>query len=595
MKKVSICFISLIIAVTAFGQLELGFSLAFPRELSDPCNSAAVTSGQTWFNADFIDTLNDAPVFPVTSANVVVSTNSGTSWLSPIGMTNIGGTNYANTWEASRNNAASGSVEYFYNCQTESTFATQCPDNVPLSFPVATNRRVYLGSGDYNNLTINHHGRTHTWNTYDIEDFFGGYDNDEFFFHVKLNGGWDDNHQVHNLFPPEWWDVWHLLAIPILNNEAEFRDSLFYAVVIADANLLIINIQDGLYKFWKPGPDDDDPLDNYTRLGPVTFSSGPDGSSEFSIRVPISLLTADDWGSWPNEANAIGTGCATVSAWLEGLDSVAYQITDVTQAAGLYCFTENYSIGTNSAPSLVPAISSLFNRDTVWTSFSCEYTDANNNLPTSVQLEVNNGSTTAYYPGTPDHRYDDGSTFAYNAQYRCAWVDTIEYRWTFNDGAGAVNTGWLKHAMPDEIDLILSGTTWDISGDSLTPLETVSMTDPDRISITNAGTVPIDLGLAITGLPGGWILDDHVAWDTTTVFGRFDPSTTVPSFDANHLLYETVTWSDGTILGTGSGVSYCVDGSNSQNLWFKFTVPEYYAGVGDQTISVRLWARTDLP
>ncbi|MGC9316361.1 MAG: hypothetical protein ACP5G4_12160, partial [bacterium] len=142
----------------------------------------------------------------------------------------------------------------------------------------------------------------------------------------------------------------------------------------------------------------------------------------------------------------------------------------------------------------------------------------------------------------------------------------------------------------------LSSTTWDISGDSLTPLETVTMTDPDRISITNAGTVPIDLGLVITGLPGGWILDDHVAWDTTAVFGRFTAGTTAPLlFDDNDLLAETVTWSDGTILGTGSGVSYCVDGSNNQNLWFKFTVPEYYAGVGDQTISVRLLARTDLP
>ncbi len=576
----------LIIAVTSFAQLDLGFSLAFPREIVNQCNSAAVASGVTWFNADFIDTLNDAPVLPVNSARVIASTDAGSTWLSAINMTNIGGTHYADTWQASRTNAGSGSVEYYFDCTTESTFATQCPDNVPTSNPLAENRRVFLGSGDFNNLVAD--GRS--WNTYDIQNFYGGYDDTYFYFHVTLAGGWQDRH--NSLFP--YYNYYHIMAIPILNNESEFRDSLFYAVVIADMNLLVVNIQDGLYKFWKPGPDDDDPLDNYTRLGAVTFSSGPNGSSSFTVRVPISLLTNDDWGVWPNQSRAIGTGCATVTAWLSGLTDFQYQIMDVTRAAGMYCYTNNYTIGTNTAPTLAPAVSSSFNRDSVWVDFSCNYTDANNNLPTVKQLEVNNGSVTTYYPGSSDHRYVDGSNFTQSVLYRCAWVDTIQYRWTFNDGAGAVNTGWLKHAMPDEIDLILSRSSWTVP-DTLMPLETVMMTASDYISITNAGTVPVDLGLVVSDVPPGWILDDHVAWDTTTVFGQFNTSTTPPAFDDNHLLSNTLTWATGPILGMGEGVSYCVDGANSQNLWFKFVVPRYYTGIGAQSIRVQLWARTDLP
>ncbi len=598
MRKSILCFIALIMITTAFAQMDLGFSLAFPRELSDPCNSAAIASGQTWFNADFIDTLNDEPL-PVNGADVVASTDGGNTWLSPIAMSNIGGTNYENTWECSRTNAASGNVEYYFICETESTLTTQCPNNSPTSFPLAANRRAYLGYGDFDNLTLDHHGRTDTWSTYDIKDFYGGYDADEFFFHVKLTGGWDDNHQVHSVWPPEWWDVWHLMAIPILNNEAESRDSVFFAVVVGDINLLVITIYDGLYKFWKEADTsaggDDDPMNNYERLGPVTFSAGPDGATEFSIRFPISLLTSDEWGSWPNASQAIGTGCATVSVWLVSEDSVAYQVTDVTEASGMYCFTENYTIGTNSAPTVADGISSSFNRDTIWVDLSCDYNDADNNLPTDAQLEIDNGSVTTVYPGTPDHIYDDGSTFEHSVQYRCEWVDTIQYRWTFNDGSGDVSTGWVKHALPDEINLVFAGSTWDLSGDSLTPLETVTMTALDYITISNAGTVPVDFGLAVSDPPPGWILADHVAWDTTTVYGHFDDETIPPTFGSDDLLSTSITWADGALLGGGEGVSYCVDGANSENLWFKFTVPRYYSGYGDQTMTVQLWARTDLP
>jgi len=585
----------LLIALSAFAQLDLGFSLAFPRELSAPSNSAAIASGVTWFNADFIDTLNDAPVFPVTDANVYASTNGGTSWGAPISMKNIGGTGYEDTWDTCRTNAASGSIEYYFQCETDSTYMTQCPDNVPESFPLAINRRVFLGYGDYDNLTLNHSGHTDTWTTYDIKDFYGSYDADEFFFHVKLTSGWDDNHNVHSIFPPEWWDVWHIMAIPILNNEAEFRDSLFYAVVIADANLLVINIQDGLYKFWKPAPGDDDPLDNYTRLGDVTFSSGPDGATEFSMRFPISLLTSDDWGSWPNAAEGIGTGCATVSVWLHSLDSVAYQITDVTQASGMYCYTQNYTIGTNTAPTLLDAISYSLNRDSLWIDFSCDYTDADGNLPTLRRLEIDTGAVVTYTVGDSDHVYSDGVTYEHQEFYRCYWTDTLEYRWTFNDGAGEVSTGWVKYGLPDAISLTLSTSSWDVSGDSLTAMETVTMGDGDGILITNIGNVPVDLGVVVSDPPPGWVISDHANWDTTTVYAHFDDETTVPTFDADDLIYETITWAEGVLLGGGEGISYCVDGANTERLWMKFVVPRYYTGWGDQTMTVQLWARTDLP
>ena len=461
--------------------------------------------------------------------------------------------------------------------------------------PRSTPSNSSAASDVYKRQTLNHHGRTHTWATYDIKDFYGSYDDDEFFFHVKLNGEWDDNHQVHDLFPFEWWDVWHLMAIPILNNEAEFRDSLFYAVVIADANLLVINIQDGLYKFWKPGPDDDDPLDNYERLSDLTFSSGPDGSSGFSVRVPIDSLTSDDWGSWPNATEGIGTGCATVSAWLAGTE-VEYQITDVTQASGMYCYTQDYTIGTNTAPNLLAALSYELSRDSLWVDFNCEYSDADNNLPTVRRLEVDTGAVATYPVGTPDHIYSDGAEFEHELLYRCYWTDTLLYRWVFNDGSGDVTTPWTQWAFPDEISLVLSTTSWDLRGpDSLTANETVTMSDADGILITNIGNVPVDFGIAVSDPPPGWVLDDHQNWDTTTVWAHFDDNTTVPAFNSDDIVDELITWADGLLLGGGEGVSFCVDGANTERLWMKFTVPRYYSGYGDQTMTVQLWARTDLP
>ncbi len=602
MKIFGPVLIAIILISTSFAQLDLGVSLAFPREITDVCNSAGVVSGQTWFNTDLIDTLNDdtsTTIFPVSSASVHTSINGGNTWLSLIGMSNIGGTYYEDTWEANRTNAATGAVEYYISCETDSTLATECPDNSPTSFPLADNKSADLGAGDVNNLTIDHHGRTDTWNTYDIQSFRGGYDSDEFFFRVTLAGGWDDNHQDHSGWPWNWWDVWHILAIPILNNESEFRDSLFFAALICDINLLVIDLDDGLYKFWKEADPsaggDDDPMNNYQRLGDLDFSSGPDGSNDFSIRFPISWLTDNGFGSWPNATDGFGTGCATVSVWLVGLDSVAFHITDATKAAGLYCHTHQYTIGTNSAPTLVDAVSHSINRDTTWVDFSCTYTDTDNNLPTTAQLEIDDGSRTLYNLGTPDHVYDDGSLFERSFTFRCAYEDTFRYQFLFNDGAGVVSTGWVDYLVPQDIHLILSTADWTIA-DTLSPMEPVVMGSADGIQISNIGNVTVDLGLAVSVPFPGWILSDHINWDTTTVYGHFNDEADPPvTFDADDIITEALTWAEGSLLGGGEHLSFCVDGANSEKLWMKFVVPRYYADFGDQTMTVQLWARTDLP
>jgi len=592
MKKYLAFF--LLIPVILFAQFDLGISFAFPREINNPCNSAAVASGQTYFNADFMDTLNDpssTTIFPVNDANVYCSTNGGTSWLSPISMSNIGGTNYEDTWQASRTNAGSGTVEYFYQCETESTYSSECPDNVPTSFPLAANRSIYISdpAGDHTDVDA---GRR--WDSYDITGFYASYDNDEFFFRVTLAGGWTDIHS-------SWWPLYtyyHILAIPILNNESPYRDSLFFAVVIANANFLIVNVNDGLYKFW--GEDDDeDPLNNYDEICNLTYSSGPDGSSDITVRIPISQLTSNGWGTWPNETEVFGTSVATGAAWLVGLDSVAYQLTDFINATGVYCHTHQYTIGTNTGPSLSQSASQSSNRDTTVINLECTYTDANNNLPTTRQIRIDDGTLNTYDVGTPDHVYDDGADFTYDLTYRCEYVDTIKYNWIFSDGQSTDSTGWMYQYIPEDIQLQIDPGSWTIAPD-LEALDTVVMIGGDEFTITNTGNVQVDFGLLATVLPIGWHLSTYTDWDTTVVYGRFDDSATPPDitgFDADDALDDAaIIWCDGTHFGGGGqNVSFCVDGANSENLWMGFIVPEYYGGPGDQTITVQLWARADLP
>ncbi|HHS49686.1 MAG TPA: hypothetical protein ENN07_01035 [candidate division Zixibacteria bacterium] len=153
MKKTLLLFFALCFVITAFAQFEVGISLAFPREIAYPCNSAGVATGQTYFHADFIDTLNSGSTtsFPVTSAKTHISTNGGTSWLTPLTMSSLTEMHYEDTWQSSRTNAASGNVMYYFQCETESTFTTETPKNDPVSFPLPANKSAHVNdpTGDH--------------------------------------------------------------------------------------------------------------------------------------------------------------------------------------------------------------------------------------------------------------------------------------------------------------------------------------------------------------------------------------------------------------------------------------------------------------
>jgi len=459
MKKIFVLCISLSLVAVTFAQLDIGISLAFPREFNNLCNSAAVASGVTYFNTDMIDTLNDESVitFPVTSAHTYVSTDAGSSWLSPIAMANVGGIYYPDTWQSSRTNAASGSVEYYFKCETESTLTTECPDNNPTSFPLDNNKSVQIGdvTGDQEDVD------GYTYSSVDITDFYVSWDTDEFFFKVNLGSGWKDMH-MEGPFPFRT-TYYHMLTIPIINNESSYRDSLFFGVVIGNVNVFgIINIYDGIYKFWTEDGDDDS-LNNFRRLGDVTCSpSNPDDDSEFSVRVPISVLTSNGWGIWPNSSRAIGTGCSTMSFWIESIITLAYNpvVTDVTKSSGMICQTHTYNIGTNTIPTLSPTHSADYERDTTWFDLSCTYTDSNDNLPTLRQLTIDDGSSTTYTVGNLDHSYTDGSLFEYSAIYGCEHLDSLRYKWDFDDGAGIVSTGWI-YAVLAEVAIELS-SGWNL-------------------------------------------------------------------------------------------------------------------------------------
>ncbi len=591
MMKRLLAILTLISVVSCvYGQFEIGISLAFPREFKDPCNSAAVASGTTNFNIDFIDTLNTGSTtsFPVSNAWTYVSTDAGASWLSPIVMSAIGGTFYPDTWQSSRTNAASGSVMYYFKCETESTLTSECPENNPNTFPLAANKAASIGdpAGDH----IGADGRI--WNTYDISGFWASYDSDEFFFRVNLAGGWKDNH-----FVLPFTNYFHVLAIPILNNESPYRDSLFFAVLVCNVNLLVVSASDGLYKFWAEDGDDD-PLNNYERIGSVTFTpSDPGDDTDFSVKFPISMLTSNGWGSWPNSSRTVGTGCATLTAWLSGTDP-QFVINDVTKSSGVVFNTHNYTIGTNAAPTLAPSHLVTTNRDTSWIDLSCTYTDANGNLPTQRQLTIDRGTPSTTTIGSLDHGYADGSVFTHSATYRCDFIDSLKYKWDFNDGAGVVSTGWRYAVVPSEIGLQLTGASWTVGSD-LGSLDTVQMSEANVITITNTGNCSFNLGLQVDSLPNYWQLDTVVNHDTTVIYARFNDSAAPPAFSAftqNDALSRTLLWANGTRFGAGGlNISYCVDGANTEKLYLAFIVPNTYYADGSQRIKMSLWASNTLP
>lgn len=594
MKRFAIIF--LIVSGVVFGQLDLGISLAYPREIVNVCNSAAIASGTTWFNADFIDTLNDPVTHFVDSAYVYWSTDNGASWGTRISMTNIGGTYYPDTWQASRVNAASGSVRYYTRCITDSTITTQCPDNTLNTIPLNVNYCANIEPGRLNRLEVEA-GRS--WNTYDLTNFWVGYDSDEFFFRVNLAAGWLDRH--FNLFP--YYNYYHLLAIPIFNNESPVRDSVYFAVVVANISLIVINITDGLYKFWKEADPsaggDDDPMNNYQRLGSVTFSAGPDNQTDFSIRFPISMLTTNGWGAWPNSTRVIGVGCATASAWLVGTDSVAYKIHDATKASAVYCLTQTYTIGTNTKPTIsAVSASHTTNRDTTRVRFTSTYTDGENNLPTVKQLSLRKPTVATYNLGSADHRYNDGSIFSYVMNYRCEYRDTFEYKFRFNDGELGDSTSWLTYVVPQNINLAISPANWTVPG-LLGSNDTVQMAPANGFTITNIGNVPVDLGLAVVSLPNFWVPFTYVNWDTTVIYGYFNDASTPPAFStfsANDAILNSIAWADATRFGPGGrNISFCVDGAVTEKLWLSFIVPRYYASMGSQSLRLALWSRTSLP
>ncbi|HHS49685.1 MAG TPA: hypothetical protein ENN07_01030 [candidate division Zixibacteria bacterium] len=426
----------------------------------------------------------------------------------------------------------------------------------------------------------------------DITGFWASYSDTEFFFRVTVASGWTDRRSRGVLSY-----YYHLLVIPLLNNESPNRDSLFFAVVIGHMNpagLGIINVWDGLYKFWADG---DEPLESYERISDLNFSPNPDGSTDISVRVPISTLTANGWGSWPTESRAIGTGAATITAWLSGFDP-EFVITDVTKATGLICQSHQYTIGTNTAPTLTANHSIDYNRDTTWVDLSCEYTDADGNLPTVRTLTIEGESPITV--GTPDHDYAGGSLFEHMLTYRCDFFDTLKYKWDFDDGAGPVSTGWQSIAMPIELSYHLTGANWHI-GYEIGQGDTIQMEPGDVITAINTGNSPIDLGIQMDSIPEYWQLGTRAEHDTAVFYARFSDDPTPPDFSlftTREIFTYALAWADGGHFGGGGrGLSFCVDGDYSEKVHLAFIVPErypYYAG-GEQTIKIKLWGRTQLP
>ncbi|MEM4270674.1 MAG: hypothetical protein QXO70_01105, partial [Candidatus Pacearchaeota archaeon] len=298
--------------ICLFAQGDFGIPSVIPKQLLNACNSAPPALGQVIFNFDVFDTANPShghPVLPITYNRIFISTDNQASWTNyePVLMGTIG---YENTYYYGYDLPLSSGTFYYY-CQiaTDSTVTSQAPKNFSETFPPPLNLLANIHDDPANDdLPIVLYS-TYNWENTDLRNFKLGYSDNKMFVQMTTNGGFATSHtnlkQLEcGILPDKYVDVYHLYAAPIINPEAPYNDSIFYAVIYGNMNVtfLVIGIviTPGVYKIVKPGPSASitDYLNAYTKISTdgVNFNYSISGNT-LDMCFTISLLTSDpDFG-----------------------------------------------------------------------------------------------------------------------------------------------------------------------------------------------------------------------------------------------------------------------------------------------------------
>jgi len=619
----------LVFPIMLFAQGDFGIPSTKPKEVFNLCNSAPPASGTVTFNVDIIDTLNEPEeVIPMTSSKIYISTNNQANWTG-YDISNIGGTGYENTYYYDYLlPIASGTFYYYFQVGTDSTVTSQAPKNSSETFPPPNNLMANIHddpAGDDLPIVLD---ATHNWENTDLRNFKLGYSDNKMYIQITSNGGFATVHS-HLLqldcFFDKYVDVYHLYAAPIINPQAEFNDSIFYAVIYGDLDISFlgigITITPGVYKIINPGEGAGiaDYLDAYEKISDGSNYGYNIAGNVLNMWFDISLLTSDPhFGPLPDD-NGILTGCGIASAFMaykECLslvtDTFAYVVNDFSRNTGFYMTTLSDVVDENTAFSL-SGLSSDATAESI--DISITYNDGDNNLPTIHQIEIGGCYPGIYDMYAYDHSYDDGSVFVANIAMPNPYK--VPYRFIFSDGMYFETTAW------DTINTGLEIYAFEVNGleevaislDTISCKDTVILETADSIRVENQGSVPIDLGLRVISIsdadpPISFSVAGEAGKDTFAVRAIFNESSTAPAGsafdDVNNYLSDVIIWATETIFGDGGfhllpmcyNGGFASDEDISDKLWLKFVAPRYSSHSTEDmnlTMQIEMRSRVSLP
>ncbi|MFP4458440.1 MAG: hypothetical protein ACLFSQ_02490 [Candidatus Zixiibacteriota bacterium] len=632
MKHFFITLFIVIIAISLFAQDDFGIPSILPKELTYGCHSAPPSGDNVLFNVDVIDTANDAgDVLPVTYSKIFISTNSQTSWTN-YDMSLDGTFDYEDTYFY--NWSPASDFYYYYQFSTDSTFSSLSPEYAGTGFPAANYWANIHDDPAGDDASITVEGDTYNWTNTDLRNFKMTYSDTRLYFEMTTQGGLDTNHEyfLRECGSLITWDqnvnFYHLYASPIINPEAPYPDSIFYAVIYGDMDVSFlgvgITITPGVYKIVKPGPDAgmSEYLDAYTKISSSTTFDHTISGNTLQMWFEKSILTSDpDFGDFPDD-NGFVTGCGFVTAalWPKECGMYGVDVPD-TFSFVVHDFSKNTAFYMQTPRDIVDDNTGFTLTDVGWSDLtsgfdiSVTYTDPDDNCPVQRTLEIGGCYPGTYEMTTPDHKYDDGSVFT--AAFTMPDVAKIPYRFTFDDGMTETVTAWdTINTGISLLDIAVNGAIEEhIYLDSMDIGETYITVESESLHIANIGTVPIDLGLRVTSITGSAATFEAGEDPTTNMFeltAILNDNTTPPlsaDFDAgSNVIYSSATfmWSDGADTYGGGGINIppeCYNGDisaadvMSEKLWLRLQTPtwaEDMDGHEDLTIQIIVQARETL-
>lgn len=357
-------------------------------------SSALMPGDSAVYNLDFVDPFG-LPIFDVMINSKIGDTEYTTA------MNHLGSPDYLYTYEGSQSYAnPSGEIEYYGRVEADTLLLTQSYKNDGNQFP--PNSILYAELAD-DAVADTMPGTAGQW--LDLTGSAITYSDDRIYARLSnAGGGWPTNQGF------DFYAYGFVLYNP--DNPNLSATALVYVNVLSiyTPGLYSVNLNDTSFTF-------------------IADIQSQTSGNDLHMSCAISDLLQDpSWSQWPPESGYIMTGGLTIS-----IVSLQPNLNDFTYPSAFIPTTQYLNADQNTPPTAgTYGIDFVYN---VSVDGMFEYTDADNNLPTS-RLCIFDGDE--YEMSSPDHNYGDGSTFGISIPW--PGEDWHTYYFRFSDGASVIET-----------------------------------------------------------------------------------------------------------------------------------------------------------